>query len=147
MPETGRVFDNNLLEILLIHFSSHSQINQPDHLGVTPLHLAAGCGNLPAVKSLLEAGANINALDNGNDTPLDALCDRLYTVVSNSAQTTTTEAGIPAMSSTIETYVYFSINDYLKSQGGLSGAQMKEEGASIPKLGHVSILIHSIQIY
>lgn len=38
--------------------------------GETPLHLAAGKGNLPAVKSLIKAGADINAVNILGDTPL-----------------------------------------------------------------------------
>ncbi len=48
----------------------------PDQVGIKdarnnmPLHLAASGGNLEIVKMLVEAGADVNAGDNENDTPL-----------------------------------------------------------------------------
>ncbi|MBK6419315.1 MAG: ankyrin repeat domain-containing protein [Ignavibacteria bacterium] len=44
-----------------------------DERGNTPLHIAAMCGNITAVKKLIEAGADPTARNHNGDTPLD-LC-------------------------------------------------------------------------
>jgi len=51
--------------------------------GWTPLHVAAGAGNVDTVTALLEAGANINAKNNGNRTPLDYAIQYNHTEVIN----------------------------------------------------------------
>ena len=40
-------------------------------LGATPLHYACSAGNLKIVKLLVEAGADIDALQVGDSSPLD----------------------------------------------------------------------------
>ena len=41
---------------------------------MSPLHLAAACGSAEAASALLQAGANVNAIDEDGDTPLAAVC-------------------------------------------------------------------------
>ena len=45
-------------------------INEKSSIGSTPLHIAAGCGRLPVIKVLVENGAQINATNNDDMTPL-----------------------------------------------------------------------------
>ena len=44
-------------------------INQKDLEGMTPLHLAAASVNIEVVQLLIKAGADLNAIDNANQTP------------------------------------------------------------------------------
>ncbi len=46
-------------------------VNSPDALNATPLIHAAASGCIEAVKACVEAGADINAVMNGNRTALD----------------------------------------------------------------------------
>ena len=46
--------------------------NEQDTYGVTPLHEAAGCGNLEAVKVILEYGGRVDIYDERLGTPLHA---------------------------------------------------------------------------
>ena len=50
-------------------------LNERDGDGNTPLHLAAIAENAPAVRVLLEAGAEVNALNNMEATPLHTAVD------------------------------------------------------------------------
>lgn len=45
-------------------------VNSRDEAGLTPLHLAASTGNLPALKALLFAKADLRAVDKSGGTPL-----------------------------------------------------------------------------
>jgi hypothetical protein len=45
---------------------------------ITPLYVIVGTGNFIGVKNFFESGADINALDNGNDILLDAVGDRFF---------------------------------------------------------------------
>jgi ankyrin repeat protein len=46
-------------------------INAPCSKGLTPLHLAVCTGDCGIVKLLLRHGANVNAADGANRTPMD----------------------------------------------------------------------------
>lgn len=48
-------------------------VNQKDSMGMTPLHLAGFKGNAEAMRALLKAGADINALDDDGNTVLHLL--------------------------------------------------------------------------
>ncbi|MGI2029921.1 ankyrin repeat domain-containing protein [Endozoicomonas acroporae] len=49
-------------------------INCQDRLGNTPLHIAASNNQLSAVEALIKLGANVNALNKADQTPLHQLC-------------------------------------------------------------------------
>jgi len=53
-----------------------SLIDHEDITGGMPLHWAAVNGKLEVVRMLIEAGANVNARDNGGETPLANACRR-----------------------------------------------------------------------
>ena len=48
--------------------------NRVDDRGFTPLTMAAYLGNLPAVRALVEAGADLNAQDRAGNTALMGVC-------------------------------------------------------------------------
>jgi len=45
-------------------------ISERDCFGRTPLHIAANHGNIQLIEFLVNLGANLNAIDNGGNTPL-----------------------------------------------------------------------------
>jgi uncharacterized protein len=49
---------------------SIKSLDQRNHLGDTPLHTACTWGDVHAVKTILDAGANINALGDHESVPL-----------------------------------------------------------------------------
>ncbi|OHW99164.1 ankryin domain-containing protein, partial [Colletotrichum incanum] len=53
-------------------------MDQFDHRGETPLHLAARSGNLDAVRELLNLGCNIDQRDSAGDTVLTIACAEGY---------------------------------------------------------------------
>lgn len=61
---------NNIKLIIPLLLSYGADINQPNYNGQTPLHKAAFGKNIDAAQSLINAQANLNALDNAGRTPL-----------------------------------------------------------------------------
>jgi ankyrin repeat protein len=59
-----------LLKVMLEAKPGPEILNMEDQMGFTPLHEAAGNGNLEATRQLVMAGANPNAVDDYGDTPL-----------------------------------------------------------------------------
>ncbi|KAJ3435003.1 leucine-rich repeat isoform f [Anaeramoeba flamelloides] len=57
-------------EILLLLLENDCDPNQPDHKGVTCVHLAAGSGFVEPLKLLLQHGGNVNQKDYYDSTPL-----------------------------------------------------------------------------
>ena len=51
-----------------------ADIHARNNLGMTPLHYAAGSGNVQWVETLLEKGANVHAKKNRGETPLQYIC-------------------------------------------------------------------------
>lgn len=49
---------------------SITSLDQRNHLGDTPLHTVCTWGDVEAVKTLIDAGANVNALGDMDATPL-----------------------------------------------------------------------------
>ena len=66
--------DGDTLELIRILNDSDSpiDINQPNQLGLTPLHQGVLSNNLDAVKLLLNGGADVNAQDVNGFSPLHA---------------------------------------------------------------------------
>eukprot|EP00741_Cyanophora_paradoxa_P007292 tig00001098_g7053.t1 len=63
---------------LLAEASSPSELNALDVAGKAPLHLAAACGSLDALRAVLDAGADVECLDGGTgETPLHAAAGAL----------------------------------------------------------------------
>ncbi len=58
---------SELIQSLLAH---HADPNAQDRYGTSPLHAAAGRGQMEKAKALLAAGANVNARDQERNTPL-----------------------------------------------------------------------------
>ena len=56
---------------MVSHSQRRSARGAQPHL-VTPLHLAARAGSLPCVRELLQAGADVSALDAAGQTPAEA---------------------------------------------------------------------------
>jgi len=61
-------------------------VNTTDEHGRTPLHIAAGAGNLELVKFLITLGANVEAEDMNGDTPLHrAYCPEVVSMILSGA--------------------------------------------------------------
>ena len=65
----GTVHDH--LNIVKCLIENGADINVKNHMGWTPLHLAAGYGYLEIVKYLIEIGADFMATNKDGSTPLD----------------------------------------------------------------------------
>jgi ankyrin repeat protein len=68
-----------------------ADVNAPNCLGQSPLHLAVWARNVDSVKLLLDAGAEVNVVDRDDNTPLhiavDAgLCDIVRILVERGAE-------------------------------------------------------------
>ena len=79
-PSLEDKFGNNILH-LAIKFDAknfriidilrlHIDVNNQNHLGMAPLHIAACCGTRRSVERLIEFGAQVDIEDNKGDTPL-----------------------------------------------------------------------------
>jgi ankyrin repeat protein len=75
----GQTDSFSVLNAVLSKYNSPEQLNAPMAMtNWTPLHTAVFCGNISAVKILLnEADVNIGALDEANRTPMDLAWLRL----------------------------------------------------------------------
>ena len=76
-------------------------MNEKDKFGFTPLHNAAHEGHKEVVELLILKGADVNAKDNGGNTPLDSL---------------------------IGFQRHPEIADLLRKHGGKTGEELKVEG-------------------
>jgi len=68
------------LKFLLDHGSS---VGAKTKEGSTPLHLAAKAGYDIVATLLIQAGADVNALDNNHATPLDMAQPRVKSILMN----------------------------------------------------------------
>lgn len=59
-----------LCEIAKILTDAGADLEIVNHLGLTPLHMAVMLYNIPVIEHLLACGANVNARDIANNTPL-----------------------------------------------------------------------------
>lgn len=133
-PESGEVFPSAILEMLLRHFSGPEQVNGRNYLGMTPLHVAAVSGDLSGTKMLLDSGAEINALDNGRQTPLEAVGDQLYNLTkagSPIAWVPKGESSVPVVNTSIEYFVMLQVYQFLLSKGAKPGTQIQEEAPGL----------------
>ena len=64
----------------------HTDVNAANYEGRTPLHLAASVGSLDAVRFVIELGAEVSALDNWGNTPLDAALGQGHAEVASHLQ-------------------------------------------------------------
>ena len=141
-PELGTVFSTQLLDLLLRHYSGPDFINQADYLGATPLHWAATAGNMIGVQRLLEAGAEINDLDNGCLTPIDCAGDVLFVLSEFSLSKRPQPAKLAAINghvvdASIEYYIYLQVIGFLQSRGALPGVECLAQGMKKPARGPV----------
>jgi len=98
-----------------------------DAAGLSPLHGAAVTGNIRGVRSLLDRGANVNAMDNGGATPLDSVGDYMYRLIAKGTRREVNEGGgdqFTLFSSDIETYIYLEIVEALEKAGGKYGKDL-----------------------
>ncbi|EXJ68613.1 uncharacterized protein A1O5_08407 [Cladophialophora psammophila CBS 110553] len=61
-------FDTRTIDLLSL--DNRTQVRMRDKQGLTPLHLAASLGRTRAVELLLRRGAEVDAVDNNDQTPL-----------------------------------------------------------------------------
>lgn len=62
--------DLKIITLLLEKWNAKIDVNSPNNSGNTPLHMAVFFGNKEIVTLLLEKGADVNAKNNDNETPL-----------------------------------------------------------------------------
>jgi len=88
--------------------------------------VAAAAGNTPAIEILINKGANINSRNNGGDTPLDAVGNKIYRLVSTAEENDFYSKGLGdlAINSGIQLFHYAEIAEVLKAHGGLSNMEL-----------------------
>ena len=64
--------ENGNIKAVKQHLAAGTDVNaKDDFLGWTPLHYTAASGNRQITKLLISKGANVNAINSNNDSPLD----------------------------------------------------------------------------
>jgi hypothetical protein len=117
-----------MLDLLLRHYPGKEHVNQGNHHGITPLHVAACCGSLKGVQRLLEAGADISARDRHNNTPLDALADHLYILINTAQAKAQKQSDLQYAFLTAELNAYLEVFRYLHDLCALQGVSLKTKG-------------------
>ncbi|KAM7190494.1 Ankyrin repeat-containing domain protein [Rhypophila sp. PSN 637] len=126
-PKLESSYSATLVDILLQHYAEKELLNQADYLGNTPLHYACASGNVHGVQRLLEAGADINAMDHSGMTPLDVVDDQGFFVLQHGQN-----GSDPYMDQKseelrlfeavqLEVSVFFELHQLLSAKGGLTG--------------------------
>lgn len=133
------------MDLLLSHYVGEEYVNQPDFLGITPLHAASEAGNLPGIQRLIECGANVNAMDNGGSTPIEAAGDHIFQLTTAGVQKGLSIPDSSIAFSTVELYIYLGVYFYLRSQGGLPGSECIAKGMPKREIGPVRSLMHTVQ--
>lgn len=106
--------------------------------------MAASSGNKLGVKRLLDRGAFVNALDNGNNTPQDHVGDELYKLAFAAKQESFNKdefqenENLFIFHSRMEVYILLEVMELLEKRGGLPGVTCLAQGASKVKLDAVS---------
>lgn len=111
LKHTDMRFDNYLPRTIRNLCSRGARINAVDKNGDTPLHSASLRGALRAVHTLLDLGADANALNNEGLTPLDHIPEDSELVRSSWKD--------------VEAMRYIMTKNALSEGGGLTSAQLK----------------------
>ncbi|KAM7215028.1 hypothetical protein V8F06_009554 [Rhypophila decipiens] len=127
-PKLESSYSATLVDILLQHYAEKELLNQADYLGIAPLHYACASGNVHGVQRLLEADADINAMDHGGMTPLDVNGTDAY-MGEPSEELRLFEAV------QLEVSVFFELHQLLSAKGGLSGKACLEARKEKPVPG------------
>jgi len=70
--ESGKTSDVNCIRCLELMVEAGGNLGTLDHLGLTPLHIAAQKGNIPFIKKAIELGSQPDTLSSSNHTLLMA---------------------------------------------------------------------------
>ena len=93
------------------HLAAGTDVNaKDDSLGWTPLHYTAASGNRQITKLLISKGANVNAINSNNDTPLD-IAAFIFGIETTKQRSNLTQTA-----------------DLLRKHGGKTKKELKAEG-------------------
>ena len=103
---------NGNIKAVKQHLAAGTDVNakEEDLLGWTPLHYTATSGNRQITKLLISKGANVNAINSNNDTPLD-IAALTFGIETSKQRSNLTQTA-----------------DLLRKHGGKTSKELKAEG-------------------
>ena len=103
--------ENGNIKAVKQHLAAGTDGNaKDDFLGWTPLHYTAASGNRQITKLLISKGANVNAINSNNDTPLD-IAALTFGIETSKQRSNLTQTA-----------------DLLRKHGGKTSEELKAEG-------------------
>ena len=103
--------ENGNIKAVKQHLAAGTDVNaKDDFLGWTPLHYTAASGNRQITKLLISKGANVNAINSNNDTPLD-IAALTFGIETSKQRSNLTQTA-----------------DLLRKHGGKTSEELKAEG-------------------
>ena len=103
--------ENGNIKAVKQHLAAGTDVNaKDDFLGWTPLHYTAASGNRQITKLLISKGANVNAINSNNDTPLD-IAALTFGIETSKQRSNLTQTA-----------------DLLRKHGGKTSKELKAEG-------------------
>ena len=103
--------ENGNIKAVKQHLAAGTDVNaKDDFLGWTPLNYTAASGNRQITKLLISKGANVNAINSNNDTPLD-IAALTFGIETSKQRSNLTQTA-----------------DLLRKHGGKTSEELKAEG-------------------
>jgi ankyrin repeat protein len=123
--DSSEVSSIDLLERILGHPKGIDYVNKADYRGVTPLHVAASCGDSVGVELLLR-------LSNGH-APRDLVEDQLMCLANEANEGADDEIHpYHSAEASVEYDVLVQVDGILREAGGLFGSECRAVGISTP---------------